>query len=120
MVEAAMIRSAAAGLLGLALAGPAVAGDFAERRIIGFSQGGERFAFEEFGVQAGSGFPYSNIFVIDTATDGWVAGTPLRIQVKEDSGKNPYEGKTRAPLTESEATRMRRKKRVRRKVYGST
>lgn len=47
-------------------------------------------------------------------------GTPLRIQVKEDGGKNPYEGKTRAPLTESEATRMRRKKRVRRKVYGST
>ena len=46
-------------------------------------------------------------------------GTPLRIQVKEDSGKNPFEGKKRAPLTESEATRMRRKKRVRRKVYGS-
>ncbi|MBU4499183.1 MAG: ribosome biogenesis GTPase Der [Hydrogenophilales bacterium RIFOXYD1_FULL_62_11] len=46
-------------------------------------------------------------------------GTPLRIQVKEDTGKNPYEGKARAPLTESEATRMRRKKRVRRKVYGA-
>ncbi|MDP1928589.1 MAG: ribosome biogenesis GTPase Der [Thiobacillus sp.] len=46
-------------------------------------------------------------------------GTPLRIQVKEDTGKNPYEGKVRAPLTESEATRMRRKKRVRRKVYGA-
>ncbi|MDP1645072.1 MAG: ribosome biogenesis GTPase Der [Thiobacillus sp.] len=45
-------------------------------------------------------------------------GTPLRIQIKEDSGKNPFEGKTRGPLTESEATRMRRKKRVRRKVYG--
>ncbi|MGE5320577.1 MAG: ribosome biogenesis GTPase Der [Hyphomicrobiaceae bacterium] len=47
-------------------------------------------------------------------------GTPLRIQIKEDGGKNPFEGKARAPLTESEATRMRRKKRVRRKVYGST
>jgi len=46
-------------------------------------------------------------------------GTPLRIQVKEDSGKNPFEGKARAPLSESEATRMRRKKRVRRKVYGA-
>jgi GTP-binding protein len=46
-------------------------------------------------------------------------GTPLRIQVKEDEGKNPFEGKKRAPLTESEATRMRRKKRVRRKVYGA-
>jgi len=47
-------------------------------------------------------------------------GTPLRIQIKEGESKNPYEGKTRGPLTESEATRMRRKKRVRRKVYGST
>jgi GTP-binding protein len=46
-------------------------------------------------------------------------GTPLRIQIKEDSGKNPFEGKKRAPLTESEATRMRRKKRVRRKVHGA-
>ncbi len=46
-------------------------------------------------------------------------GTPLRIQIKEDAGKNPFEGKKRAPLTESEATRMRRKKRVRRKVYGA-
>ncbi len=46
-------------------------------------------------------------------------GTPLRIQIKEDEGKNPFEGKKRAPLSESEATRMRRKKRVRRKVYGA-
>ncbi|HEX5675111.1 MAG TPA: hypothetical protein VFX83_07015, partial [Azonexus sp.] len=47
-------------------------------------------------------------------------GTPLRIQVKEDGSKNPFEGKKRAPLTESEATRMRRKKRVRRKVHGAS
>lgn len=46
-------------------------------------------------------------------------GTPLRIQIKEGESKNPYEGKVRGPLTESEATRMRRKKRVRRKVYGA-
>jgi len=45
-------------------------------------------------------------------------GTPLRIQIKEGGASNPYQGKTRGPMTESEATRMRRKKRVRRKVYG--
>ena len=45
-------------------------------------------------------------------------GTPLRIQIKEDEGRNPYEGKKRAPLSESEANRRRREKRVRRKVYG--
>ncbi len=47
-------------------------------------------------------------------------GTPLRIQVKEDEGKNPFEGKKRAPLTQSDETRRRREKRIRRKVYGST
>ncbi len=47
-------------------------------------------------------------------------GTPLRIQIKEDSGKNPFEGKKHAPLTESEATRRRREKRVRRRVYGDS
>jgi GTP-binding protein len=46
-------------------------------------------------------------------------GTPLRIQVKEDEGKNPFEGRKRAPLSESDATRRRREKRIRRKVYGS-
>ncbi|MFO7541858.1 MAG: ribosome biogenesis GTPase Der [Thiobacillus sp.] len=46
-------------------------------------------------------------------------GTPLRIEVKEGTSKNPFEGKTRGPLSESEATRMRRQKRIRRKVHGS-
>jgi GTP-binding protein len=45
-------------------------------------------------------------------------GTPLRIQIKEDEGRNPFEGKGRAPLSENEANRRRREKRVRRKVYG--
>jgi GTP-binding protein len=45
-------------------------------------------------------------------------GTPLRIQIKEDEGRNPFEGKRRAPLSENEANRRRREKRVRRKVYG--
>ena len=46
-------------------------------------------------------------------------GTPLRIQIKEDEGRNPYEGKKRGPLTDSEATRRRREKRIRRRVYGA-
>ena len=46
-------------------------------------------------------------------------GTPLRIQVKEDEGKNPYEGKKRAAPTAGDETRRRREKRIRRKVYGS-
>ncbi len=47
----------AASLMALAIAFPAVAGDFANRDIIGFSADGSRFAFEEYGQQDGSGSP---------------------------------------------------------------
>jgi len=60
------------------------AGDYAEREIIGFSPDGAYFAFEEFGVQDGSGFPYSNIFIIDTAKDDWLAGTPIRRRIDDE------------------------------------
>nr|WP_272210755.1 DUF2259 domain-containing protein [Marinicella sp. W31]MDC2876669.1 DUF2259 domain-containing protein [Marinicella sp. W31] len=41
----------------------ATAGDFATFTPLGFSDDGSVFAFEEFGVEDGSGFPYSNIFL---------------------------------------------------------
>ena len=44
----------------------AEAGDYADRTILGFSPDGSTFAFEEFGVQDGSGFAYANIYMIDT------------------------------------------------------
>ncbi len=68
-----------------AAGGPALAGDWAERTILGFSADGATFAFEEFGVQDGSGFPYANIYVIDTATDSWVRGTPVRVRVEDET-----------------------------------
>ncbi|MGI9412311.1 MAG: DUF2259 domain-containing protein [Hyphomicrobiales bacterium] len=78
-----------------ASSGPAIAGDFAERRIIGFSPSGHHFAFEQFGIQDGSGFPYSDIFVINLKTDKWVSGTPVRVRVK--SGKaSLYSARSRA------------------------
>lgn len=46
-------------------------------------------------------------------------GTPLRIQIKEDEGRNPFEGRKRAPLSASDDTRRRREKRIRRKRYGA-
>ncbi len=67
------------------IAAPALAGDYAERAIFGFSPDGATFAFEEYGVQDGSGFPYSNIYVIDTATDSWVDGTPVRVRIDDES-----------------------------------
>ncbi len=75
----------AALLIALAIGFPAVAGDFAKRDIIGFSADGSRFAFEEYGQQDGSGFPYSHIYVIDTAIDRWTDGSPFRVIVKDET-----------------------------------
>jgi predicted secreted protein len=72
----------------LALAGSAaLAGDYAELEALGFSPDGRTFAFEEYGVQDGSGFPYSNIYVIDTASDNWVSGTPIRVLTKTETAR---------------------------------
>jgi predicted secreted protein len=66
-------------------AGVADAGDAAELKILGFAQGGRIFAFEEHGVQDGSGFPYANRFYIDTATDKFLPGTPIRARIDDDT-----------------------------------
>lgn len=62
----------------------AIAGDFATREIIGFSADGTRFAFEEYGIQDGSGFPYSTVYLIDTQTDNWVSGSPFRARIENE------------------------------------
>ncbi|MEO0329927.1 MAG: DUF2259 domain-containing protein [Pseudomonadota bacterium] len=61
------------------------AGDFAKRHIHGFSVDGGLFAFEEYGRQDGSGFPYSNLYVIDTQNDQWTAGSPFRTLLKDET-----------------------------------
>lgn len=81
-----VFRAFATALAMLALAPPAIAGDFAKRAILGFSADGKLFAFEEYGVQDGSGFPYSNIYIIDTASDRWTAGSPFRVLVENENG----------------------------------
>lgn len=63
---------------------PAMAGDVAGLEILGFSQDGGVFAFEEYGVQDGSGFPYANRYYIDIATDEFLKGTPVRVRLEED------------------------------------
>ena len=67
----------------------ALAADAADRAIIGFSGDGRFFAFEEFGIQDGSGFPYANIYVIDLEKDRWVEGSPEHIEVRLRSSTTP-------------------------------
>jgi len=81
--------SAAAGLLmvccGALLAHtPAQAGDSAQLQVLGFSADGRVFGFEEYGTQDGSGFAYSNIFFIDTETDKFLPGTPIKVLVEDE------------------------------------
>lgn len=65
---------------GLGSASAVFAGDFAAIDMLGFSADGQTFAFEQYGVQDGSGFPYSEIFLIDVATDRWISPSPFRRQ----------------------------------------
>lgn len=78
-----------------ALIGAARAGDIASRKIWGFSPDGQFFAFEEYGVQDGSGFPYSNIFISNTRKNSWVKGSPIRVLV-QDEAATPDEARQKA------------------------
>ncbi len=60
------------------LATPLLAEDIAHRRIIGFSPDGNYFAFEQSGIENGSGAAYAHIFLIDTRRNKWVKGSPYR------------------------------------------
>jgi predicted secreted protein len=72
-------------LMQLAVIPSVRAGDAAELEILGFSQDGGVFAFEEYGVQDGSGFPYSNRYYVDTKTDKFLPGTPIRIRLDDET-----------------------------------
>lgn len=60
------------------------AGDRALLNPIGYSEDGRYFAFEEYGVQDGSGFAYSTIYLIDLSEDKWIEGTPYRVRSEEE------------------------------------
>lgn len=84
-VRADMARlGASMAVAGALLAAPALAGDRALIDFIGYSDDGRYFAFEEYGIQDGSGFPYSNIYVVDLPADKWVPGTPIRVRLEDE------------------------------------
>lgn len=80
-----ILRTFACGLIALLTATRVFAADIASFRIIGFSADASVFAFEEYGVQDGSGFPYSNIYFIDTVNDTFLPGTPVRVRIDEEA-----------------------------------
>ncbi|MEO7222598.1 MAG: DUF2259 domain-containing protein [Devosia sp.] len=84
-VRAALVRLAGSLLLALGLVLPAAAADRALINMLGYSADGDTFAFEQFGIQDGSGFPFSEIFIVDLANDKWTAGTPFEARGDEES-----------------------------------
>jgi len=78
------MRALLALLLGLVLLSVARAADVAGFRNLGFSPDGRHFAFMEYGVQDGSGFPYANIFIIDLAGNAR-AGKPVRVLLHREA-----------------------------------
>lgn len=80
-----MIRRVLAAGVAALMPALAQAGDFSEFRPIGFSNHGGVFAFEEFGTQDGSGFAYANRYYIDTTTDSYLPGTPIRVTLEDET-----------------------------------
>ena len=62
----------------------AEAADGAQSRAIGYSKDRRYFAFEQYGVQDGSGYSYAEIFIIDIPVDGWVKGSPFRVLLENE------------------------------------
>lgn len=82
----------------------ASAGDFASLNFIGFSKNGKYLAFEEFGTQDGSGYPYSNIYFIDVVKNSFVT-TPVRVTLESESAT---ENQARARSKTAAAAKLRR------------
>lgn len=82
------MRLAALLLLSLLACGRALAADGAAFNPIGYSPDGRYFAFEQFGMQDGSGFAYWDVFVIDLKDNSWVKGSPYKVVINnEDESK---------------------------------
>ena len=59
------------------------AGDFANLNFIGFSKDGRYLAFEEYGIQDGSGWAYSNFYFVDVAKNVYAAPS-ITIRIEND------------------------------------
>jgi predicted secreted protein len=65
----------------------ALAADGAAFNALGYSPDSRYFAFEQYGVQDGSGFPYWDVFVIDLKANAWVKGSPYRAMIESEEAK---------------------------------
>ena len=81
---------------------PALAADGAAFNAIGYSPDSRYFAFEQYGVQDGSGFPYWDVFLIDLKANEWVKGSPYRALIENEQAK-PATARDQARAAAAEA-----------------
>lgn len=81
-----LARAAVAFALFVAFGSAAQASDGAALKVLGFSPDAKRFAFEQFGSQDGSGYPYSDLQVIDTTNGADIEGDLFRTLVETETG----------------------------------
>lgn len=63
----------------------ASASDASLKRVMGFSPDGKYFAYEQYGYHDGSGFPYAEIYFINTVNNSWVPDAPpIRVLIKDE------------------------------------
>ncbi|MEM9733946.1 MAG: DUF2259 domain-containing protein [Pseudomonadota bacterium] len=60
------------------------AAEFSQSHVLGFSEDGQYFAWEEYGYQDGSGTPYLTLHVLDVANDSFAKGFPKRLKAGEE------------------------------------
>jgi predicted secreted protein len=80
------MRALVSALALFAAATAAHAADGAQSRAIGYSPDGRYFAFEQYGIQDGSGYAYADLFVLDTKANTWAKGTPVHVLNENESG----------------------------------
>lgn len=89
------------------------AGDYAALNFIGFSKDGKYLAFEEYGTQDGSGFPYANIYIVDAEKNSYPVA-PVRKMFDEssmkvfDESKIPGEDQMRQKAKTAAAANLRK------------
>jgi predicted secreted protein len=88
------------------LCSTAIAGDFATLNFIGFSTDGKYLAFEEHGVQDGSGFPYSQIYFVDVLKNSYAA-PPVTVRIDKETASERL-ARSRAKLGAGAALRRLR------------
>ena len=88
------------------LCSTSIAGDFATLNFIGFSKDGKYLAFEEYGVQDGSGFPYSHIYFVDVVKNAYAAA-PVTVRIDKETATERL-ARSRAKLGAGAALRRLR------------